>query len=321
MTIPVWQKLSRELNAGTPAALISVLEARGSTPRETGARMLVTQAGTYGTIGGGALEHMAIQDAQKRLLDGENTYWTHSVPLGPDLGQCCGGHVTLLTEILASDRVAEVARLAECEREGRFQTEGIIQAGTIMRKPASSDVSNSATPSLADFKVGSFLFETFGEDLTNLAIFGCGHVARALILSLATLPFKVTLLDPRKEAFPKHVPQNVSCIFSERLVHDLIALPSDTQILIMTHDHAIDLDLVNAALIENRFPYIGLIGSSTKKARFVKRLREAGRSDDDLNSLICPIGLTTLKSKEPRQISIGVAAQLLMYREQARTLT
>lgn len=80
--------------AAGPAILVRVTEAFGSTPREAGAFMLVSLDGQLGTIGGGQLEHLAVDHAQK-LLTGKPGEGTIEVPLGPGIGQCCGGRVVL----------------------------------------------------------------------------------------------------------------------------------------------------------------------------------------------------------------------------------
>lgn len=86
--------LRAALAAGDPAVLVTVTEVRGSTPREAGAAMLVTADGMAGTIGGGRLEFEAIERARMMLEAGEDTAMM-DVPLGPEIGQCCGGRVRL----------------------------------------------------------------------------------------------------------------------------------------------------------------------------------------------------------------------------------
>ena len=86
--------LSSLLAAGTPAVLVTVAEAKGSTPREEGAAMLVTEAHSFGTVGGGRLEWECLAQA-RRLLAGERAEAWVEIPLGPAVGQCCGGHVRI----------------------------------------------------------------------------------------------------------------------------------------------------------------------------------------------------------------------------------
>ncbi|MFA5123273.1 xanthine dehydrogenase accessory protein XdhC [Zavarzinia sp.] len=104
--------------AGVPAVLVTVREARGSTPRDAGTRMLVDEAAIHGTIGGGRLEWAAIARARAMMASGD-TQAIMSLPLGPAVGQCCGGHIVLalialnptVIDRLAADEAAEAAGL------------------------------------------------------------------------------------------------------------------------------------------------------------------------------------------------------------------
>lgn len=86
--------LSSFLHTHPRSILVTVAGIKGSTPREAGAFMLVAQDAIHGTVGGGALEFMAIDHA-RAMLDGEDKPGTLDVPLGPEIGQCCGGRMVL----------------------------------------------------------------------------------------------------------------------------------------------------------------------------------------------------------------------------------
>jgi xanthine dehydrogenase accessory factor len=83
----------------------------------------------------------------------------------------------------------------------------------------------------------------------------------------------------------------------------------------MTHSHALDLEIVAEALRVERFGYVGLIGSATKRARFLSQMRAAGLTEVQLARLVCPIGVAGLESKEPAVIAASTAAQLLIVSE------
>jgi xanthine dehydrogenase accessory factor len=142
-------------------------------------------------------------------------------------------------------------------------------------------------------------------------VFGAGHVGRALALALAPLPFAVTWIDSRAEAFPALVPANARAVAARDPAREIAAAPPGAFILILTHDHALDLAITAAALRRDDLPFIGLIGSATKRARFERRLRELGIAEARIASLICPIGLPGIEGKEPAVIAASVAAQLL----------
>ena len=231
--------------AGRAAVLVTVLEVAGSAPRAAGTKMLITADGQHGTIGGGALEFTAMETA-RALLDSDVTELrTRSYPLGPVLGQCCGGRVTLLFEPV--------------------------------RPPA-----------------------------LRLALFGAGHVARALVSVLGTLPARVTWVDNRPDPFPAPLPANIATEVAEE--PETLMAPGFSHILVMTHDHALDYRLVRAALTLPGRPFVGVIGSRSKRARFAARLRADGL---DPTRLTCPIGLAGLTGKHPGEIAVAVAAQLL----------
>jgi xanthine dehydrogenase accessory factor len=162
---------------------------------------------------------------------------------------------------------------------------------------------------------GGVLRESFGEHPRPVHLFGAGHVGRALVLALAPLPFTVTWLDPRPDAFPLHVPANVRMSGYAEARQPLSDAPADGFVVIMSHSHGLDLSITNAALADGRFAYVGLIGSKTKRARFVKRLREAGVPEERIRSLVCPIGIDGIKGKEPAVIAAATAAQLLIRHE------
>ncbi|KAF0128746.1 MAG: xanthine dehydrogenase accessory factor, partial [Xanthobacteraceae bacterium] len=159
---------------------------------------------------------------------------------------------------------------------------------------------------------GTFI-ESFGTHRPTIGLFGAGHVGRAVVLALAPLPFSVVWHDSREGAFPKAVPANVTLMRGDP-AESLARLPDGAQILVMTHSHAEDLAIVAAALSPARFAHVGLIGSQTKRARFVKRLAALGLAEA-ASQLRCPIGIGGLSGKEPAVIAASVAAECLILRE------
>ena len=152
----------------------------------------------------------------------------------------------------------------------------------------------------------------------NIALFGAGHVGKAIVQVLSALPCRIRWFDPRPDAFPDHVPPGVEVEVTNAPERDVATLPDGAWLLIMTHSHALDLGIAAKALQENRFAYIGLIGSTTKRARFEKRFRELGIPEDQIAKLTCPIGIGGISGKHPGEIAIATAAQLLQLREQQK---
>ena len=315
----VWSRLLDALSRHRKAAMVTVVGAFGSTPREAGARLIVHPDGGFsGTIGGGTLEWRAIALAQAALADaGAPAFELRSFALGPELGQCCGGRVELALEVFDAGGMPEIEALAVREAEGRFTTEGRSEGGRIKRRIAGD---RDIAAGHAEWHDG-VLLEGFGELVRPLFLFGAGHVGRALALALAPLPFSVTWVDPRPDAFPAHVPANVTPRRFENAVDAIAEAPDGAFILVMTHSHGLDLAIVHAAFVADRFPYIGLIGSATKRARFEKRLAEAGIDRRRIAELVCPIGVAGIKSKAPAVIAAATAAELLIRDEALRAAT
>jgi xanthine dehydrogenase accessory factor len=296
--------------------MVTVAATRGSAPREAGARLIVHPDGGFtGTIGGGTLEWRAIAVAQAALANPQAAKAEiRRYALGPELGQCCGGNVDLVVEVIADDRRAEIAELARHEAAGRLVTRGSIGPAGIERRMIIEDAMPPGSAALH----ANELTEAFGDDRRPLVLFGAGHVGRALVLALAPLPFSVTWVDPRPDAFPSHVPGNVTLRHLAEATEALAGLPGGSFVLVMSHSHQLDLALVHAALSDDRIAYVGLIGSKTKRARFEKRLAEAGIPALRIAELVCPIGVPGLHSKKPAVIAAATVTELLIRDEALR---
>jgi xanthine dehydrogenase accessory factor len=317
-----WPTIARFIAAHGGAALVTLAQAQGSSPREVGARMVVAPDGTFtGTIGGGALEWGALAEAQALLARADAHAARLDKALGPDLGQCCGGRVLLTIEKFgAADRYM-IAALADAEQRRGIVTTIATPAsdGRLSRRLAQRNEGRSRPA--YDVQSDGRVYERFGEEPTAFYLFGAGHVGRALTLALAPLPFAVTWTDTRPGAIPQTFPVNVTAITQGDLVALLGRAPDGAFIAVMTHSHALDLDLVIAALNANRFAYVGLIGSATKRARFTSAMRKMGMTAEAVGKLVCPIGLTAIRDKAPAAIAASVAAQVLMVREEIQSVT
>ena len=306
----VWSRLQDALERHQRAAMVTVVSAKGSTPREAGARLIVRPDGGFtGTIGGGTLEWQAIALAQAALAERASPgFQLRSFALGPELGQCCGGRMDLALEVFEAGKSSELDTLVAAEAGGHFTTLARSEGGRMVRRIANDrDVPAGG----AEWSHG-ILVEGFGEVLRPLLLFGAGHVGRALTLALAPLPFSVMWIDPRPDAFPAHIPPNVTPLQLANPVEVIATAPAGAFVLVMTHSHALDLEIVHAALADGRFHYVGLIGSATKRARFEKRLAELGIGRSRIEELVCPIGVGGIHSKLPAVIAAGTAAELLI---------
>lgn len=282
-------------------ARIVVASVDGSAPREAGAAMLVWQDGSTGTIGGGALEWEAMAKARGLLLSG-STATLDRVPLGPALGQCCGGAVTLLTEVF------EAATLPRPEA-GLFARaiDGRPMPLAVKRLLAQA----RGTGSLPDLAlVQGWMVEPALAPRQPLWIWGAGHVGRALVAVLAPLPdVAITWVDVAVDRFPDDLPPGVTALPTADPALLVPHCPKGAAHLVLTYSHALDLELCHR-LLTHGFASLGLIGSQTKWARFRSRLRALGHTDPQIARIRCPIGDPAL-GKHPQAIAIGVAQDIL----------
>lgn len=290
------------LAAARPVAMVSVLATEGSAPRGAGTRMLVTAEGLYGTIGGGALEFRAVEQARAVLGHAPGRWRVQDYPLGPLLGQCCGGRVRLLVEHV--DRAA-LGWLSDAQ-EGRVLVSVLGEQGIARAVGDGPAAAISARGERPD--VGARLAEVIGGFRRPLYLFGAGHVGQAIAWHGAGLPIRLAWFDVRAEF--ADVP-GVTLVPDSDIERCVAEAPDDAAMAILTHDHALDYRLTRAALLRTPLAFIGLIGSQTKRARFLSRLARDGVSAEARGRLVCPIGLPGVTGKEPDVIAVAVLAQLL----------
>ncbi|MBS0971378.1 xanthine dehydrogenase accessory protein XdhC [Chimaeribacter arupi] len=235
---------------GESCVLVTVVEHHGSTPRDSGSKMVVTADRCYHTIGGGNLEFQALAQARTLLHSAAPATRLERFPLAARLGQCCGGSATLLFEPL------------------------------VQRQPL-------------------------------IAVFGAGHVGRALVTLLATLPCRIHWVDSRAAEFPAVLPPGVVQQVAEEPEEVVATLPPGSYFVVLTHDHPLDLALSEQILRRDDFRYFGLIGSATKRKRFDYRLSGKGISDAGLQRMRCPIGLPDVTGKLPAEIAVAIAGEII----------
>lgn len=249
------------LDEGRPVVEVRVQAHQGSAPREAGTCMLVTGDAVAGTIGGGHLEWIAIETARGLLTSGRDDAEQHHYALGPSLGQCCGGAVTLHCQRLTPERLAAWPRPAP-----RF----------------------------------------------HLQLYGAGHVGRAVIELLRHQHCHVQWIDEREACFPREpLPPHIERVCVEPVEAEVTTAPAGAYYLVMTHEHALDERITAAILQRGDFGFCGLIGSQTKRQRFLHRFERRGIDAHVLERLTCPIGLAGIRGKEPEVIAVATVAQLL----------
>lgn len=308
-----WRTIRQWIERDGAAALVTVAKAEGSTPRETGARMAVPREGTIsGSIGGGPLEWSAIDVARNLLVRGRGAEWK-TVSLGPALDQCCGGRAEILHEAFAAEDLDWIAPLANSDA-GELVVRGERAGSGPYRREIVTSMPEQGFFVLSE----NVILENIGETRTHLLLFGAGHVGRAVVAALAPLPFTIRWIDDRAAAFDDADRNRAATVVSALPESELRDAPQGAFVVVMTHSHALDLALVAAALPDPRFPYVGLIGSATKRALFERRLAEFGLPAPAIERLVCPIGVRGISGKAPATIAAAAAAELLIQRERQK---
>ncbi len=295
---------------GEDAVLVTVAATLGSTPREAGAHLLVTEEGLADTLGGGHLEYRAIRLARGLLESADAAPSLQRFSLGASLGQCCGGALQLLFERVTPDADwPEALRSALAAGEGRLRR-------VALRHPCCDlqPLSEDAEAGLVRQQGETWLLDPVRPPRHEVRLFGAGHVGAALVTLLAALDCRLLWIDERPgmtDAAPPGV------VTADDALQAVAEAPPGCIFLVMTHDHRLDERLAEAILRRADFHWFGMIGSRSKRARFEHRLRDRGLSPGLLTRMTCPIGIDGIRSKRPQAIALAVAAQLQRLFEQA----
>ena len=321
-------------NQEQDVCIVTIVNVRGSAPRETGARMLVTRRGIFGSIGGGQLEYQCAQlAAASGPAGGLRTF-----PLGSSFGQCCGGVVDVKFDVLSYGDSAWMDCAMDhygCREDfvlvsgpagghavavdTRVRNFGIEEGLLEVVEAESTRLASSSDATFWDAGNGIF-YQKISDTAFEVALFGAGHVGSALVAALGMLDCRVRWIDSRRGAFPDSLPNNVTVIESASPPREVDAMPSGSCYVVMTHSHALDFDICDRILRRGNFTYCGLIGSLSKRRRFERLMRRQGLPEDCLANLTCPIGATGISGKRPAEIAIAVAAELLQIQDkQAET--
>lgn len=325
----IFTALLNEMEKGADTVLVTVVAQQGSTPRGTGAQMLVGQTGLItGTIGGGAVERRSIEMARDMTMGRGTGESLHDFYLREntteDIGMVCGGDVTVLFQFVPAGDDAWKALVSALLEQIQENREGWLVLGTDGGAPALLDASGNALTGPAPEQAGALLEKrgvltdryfslplTIGE---RVIIFGGGHCALPLAPLLVSVGFRVTVMDNRPEfANEERFPwaEQVICGDYNHISNYLTITPEDYAV-VMTNGHSHDLD-VQAQLLRGEMAYIGVIGSRRKKAAVNKKLQELGISDAAIERVHAPIG-TAIKAVTPAEIAVSIAGEMIYER-------
>lgn len=285
--------LQRDIDRHGPVARVVIAQVKGSAPREAGAAMHIWRGGQSGTIGGGSLELKATQTA----FDGAKV---QRLSLGPDMGQCCGGAVVLVTETFdqAPDETDVFARRITGPNDMPLAVARLLAQSRSSGAPVGCQW------------IDGWLVEDVAKPTIDVWVWGAGHVGRAIVATVSPLPnYAITWIDSGFERFPPDPADHVTILPAPKIATAVDQAPKEARHLIVTYSHAIDLDLCHRLLTHGFFS-CGLIGSKTKWARFRSRLLDLGHSRASVDRILCPIGNPIL-GKHPHAIAVGVCAAIL----------
>lgn len=340
---PWLTELQQLLTHGDAVVLVTVARVEGSTPREAGAKMIVTRDSARYTVGGGHLEWRAIEIAREVLRDGMRAprlRRLERLSLGPSLGQCCGGAVVLAFERVDVRDLDWVAALAKRVQAGKA-TQRSVSFGPLHEPVRLADIDEGiqAPECLlwdgAGFDEGNVLLtETIVSREFPVMLFGAGHVGTAFARVLATLPCRVRWVDEPGAPFPPQVAGTQSAQSAQpaqsaqwpNVTIDATNTPEaavdeaapGTAFVVMTHDHARDFALAERILQRDDFLFFGMIGSRTKRRQFELQLGAHGLDQARIARMVCPIGIDGIDDKAPEVIALSAAAQVLQAVEAAR---
>ena len=308
------EKLKEQVVMGNACYLVALIESEGSTPRSSGAFMLVNKNGfVAGTVGGGGMEYAAVLEAQKKLVEGETKSFLKRYDLTTAAGMACGGYCSLqfcyLPAIQETDMLAEYILF---RLKGKYPWWLLIPLGE------------------GDIRVEEGLFikkhkgfyeqdgkEYYAEQYNydgRVFIFGAGHVARELVPLLSHLGFKCVVIDDREEfAKPEVFPTAHKVLLADYTkLNEVCKLNCMDYAVVMTRGHVHDANC-ERFLLTTPVPYIGVMGSKNKAKLARETLLSEGYSEKQLARIKTPIGLD-IGSETPAEIAVSIAAQLIEVR-------
>jgi len=342
------------LNNG--CVLLTVIETKGSTPCSVGDKIIFSNKQlTFGSIGGGNLEFQALTLAKDLLNKDTNATHLEKYPLGATLGQCCGGYVKVMFEsfVNSSPQLKKKNSWLETvsdliEKQQDFVVATIIDnqtdkgnSGKKFVYTANSDKSLSSNNLTSKISAGAYnllstndsptivqyqnssesLIEVCYEkvkntELQSVAIFGAGHISRALMPILTKLPIRIYWIDDRAEQFEQYQGDTSQInIICDDFISGLADLPEETYCLVITYSHKMDFDICEKIISRNSFTYLGMIGSRIKGNKFRDRLSQKGYPKETVDKFICPIGAKQKFLKSPTAIAVTIAMDLLNFLE------
>lgn len=308
------EKLREQTLHGNACYLVALIESEGSTPRSSGAYMLVNKEGwVAGTVGGGGMEYAAVCEAQKKLLAGECKSFAKRFDLTTAAGMACGGYCSLQFCYMPPCQATEI--LVEYIL---YKLKGAASWWLLLPMGAGNISVQDSLPVMKHqcfYKLDGQ--EYFAQEYNydgSVFIFGAGHVARELVPLLTHLGFRCLVYDDRAEfADPAVFPTafRVQQVDYTKL-GEVCSPTCRDYTVVMTRGHVHDANC-ERFLLKTRVPYIGIMGSKNKARLAREALLAEGYSEAELARITTPIGID-IGSETPAEIAVSIAAQLIQVR-------
>ena len=315
----------------------------------------------FGSIGGGNLEFKALSLAKEMLELKGNSNQLIKYPLGATLGQCCGGYVKVLFESFVTnnaslkDKDSWVEKVSSLYQESEnfilgtsidnaknpqldkqkflftkkhfFSSSNNKKLSTFVQDYSSKLLQNTQSSTLVEFedekglKTDICLEKVTSSDLLPVAVFGAGHISRALMPILINLPVKLFWIDDRQEQFDKFQGDTSQVkIICDDIVESVSDLPNNVYCLVITYSHKIDFEISEQMILQNNFSYLGMIGSSIKGKKFRDRFIQKNYPEEVVNKFTCPIGEKQKFLKSPTAIAVTIAMDLINFIENKKQI-
>lgn len=160
------------------------------------------------------------------------------------------------------------------------------------------------------------MFEYFPAQNVQVVLLGAGHVAQALVKILSGLEYHIHWIDTRKEIVESlsetyASSRRITLAHTDQPEITIEACPDKACYLVMSHSHELDIQYVEAILSRKDAQFCGLIGSRSKAAKFRNRLKRKNFTREEIDQMVCPIGLSEIPGKKPAEVAVSIAAQLI----------
>lgn len=311
----ILQTLARWQAGGRRIALATVVERRGSAPRDPGASLALNDVGEIaGSVTGGCVEPSVIREAEA-VLAGEPARLREYGIADDDafeVGLACGGTVAILVAPLDGSLVPALAAAVDADRPVALALAVADGSQTLVDEPAGPvarllEAGESALVSVD----GEAVFVHAFTPRPALYVFGAIDHAAALTRVGKLLGYRVTVCDARaafvtRERFPDA--DELAVEWPDRFL-GRAPVDARTAICVLTHDERFDVPALLAAVRTPAF-YIGAMGSRTTTAAREERLRAAGLDEAALGRIHAPIGLA-LGARTPEEVAVAIGAEMV----------